>query len=573
MSDHPIAALAATDRSRDVSQPLEKLSPAETVKANSRYLRGTIADGLADRVTGAVAVTDTQLLKFHGIYQQDDRDLRDERRHQKLEPAYEFMARLRLPGGVCQPWQWLKLDEIARTFANGTLRLTTRQTFQLHGVLKPRLKATLQAINAALLDTLGACGDDNRGVLCSPRRSPQHDTLFELAHAVSQHLLPHTNAYREIWLDGEPVAVGTEEEPLYGATYLPRKFKIAFALPPINDVDLFANDLGFIALLDGQTLTGFNIAVGGGMGRTDHEPATYPRLADVIGSCAPERVVEVAEQVVAIQRDYGDRVERKHARFKYTLDDRGLPWFKAELERRLGWPLAAPGPAHFAAEGDLFGWDTVGDGSADYTLFVENGRVQGHQLDGLREIARLHDGDFRLTPNQNLIIAGIEPAARRDLAALLKAHRLDVKSGPLRRHALACVGLPTCGLAMAESERYLPDLITRLEALAADCGLADTPISVRMSGCPNGCSRPYLAEIGLTGRGPGTYNVYLGGGENGQRLNCLFLDNAHEAKILAELAPLLKHYAAERQLDEAFGDFVIRAGYVREIRAGRDFNG
>ena len=567
-------AKSAAERSRDLSQPLERLNPAERLKADSNFLRGTIVDGLRQPLTGAIPGSDTQILKFHGIYEQDDRDLRDERRHQKLEPAYEFMVRLRLPGGVCQPWQWQKLDELAMRYANGSLRLTTRQTFQLHGILKKDLKRAIQAIDAALLDTLGACGDDNRGVLCSPRPGPLHAPLFELARQVSRQLLPQTRAYREIWLDEQPLLVGAgEAEPIYGRTYLPRKFKIAFVLPPDNDVDVYANDLGFIAIADGDRLAGFNVCVGGGMGRTDHEPATYPRLADVIGFCPPERVIELAEQVVGIQRDYGDRVERKHARFKYTLDDYGLDWFTGELERRLGWPLEAARPFRFTINGDRFGWHGAdGEAASHYTLFIENGRVSGELLAGLRAIARVHEGNFHLTANQNLIIAGIAPGQRPRIATLLAAHGLDRPPGPLRQNAIACVALPTCGLAMAESERYLPGLVGKLEAIIADCGLGDVPITIRMSGCPNGCSRPYLGEIGFSGRGPGTYNLYLGGGFHGQRLNCLYLENVGEERILAALTPILRHYAADRAAGEPFGDFAIRAGYVREIRCGREFN-
>lgn len=560
------------DRSRDLSQPLENLNPAEGVKAGSDFLRGSIAEGLLDPLTGAIPGDAPQLLKFHGIYQQDDRDLRDERRHQKLEPAYEFMVRLRLPGGVCQPWQWLRLDELACRYGNGTLRLTTRQTFQFHGILKRNLKRALQEINAALLDTRGTCGDVNRGVLCSPYPMPLHARLYGLAKEVSDHLAPRSRAYHEIWLDEQPVA-GGEGEPIYGATYLPRKFKIVFAVPPVNDVDVYAQDLGFIAIVDGDTLAGFNVSVGGGMGRTDKEPATYPRLADVIGFCPPQQVVRVAEAVVAIQRDYGDRVDRKHARFKYTLDDRGLDWFKAELERRLGSPLEAPRPFRFETNCDRIGWTSGADGASHYTLFVENGRVKDAMMAGLREIARIHGGEFRVTPNQNLIIAYIAPEQRAWISSLLADHGLDRRPGLLRQNALACVALPTCGLAMAESERYLPDLVAKLEAVMAECGLADEPITLRISGCPNGCSRPYIAEIGLSGRGPGKYNLYLGGGFHGQRLNCLFLENVGEERIMEALVPILRRYGAERLAGERFGDFVIRVGIVREIRAGREFNG
>ncbi len=566
------------DRSRDVSQPLEALNPAETVKRSSHFLRGGIAEGLRDPITGSIPEEATQILKFHGIYEQDDRDLRMERRRQKLEPAYQFMVRLRLPGGVCQPAQWLQLDEIARRYCDQSLRLTTRQTFQLHGVLKKDLKRTIQAIDAALLDTIAACGDDNRGVLCSSNPEPAaiHAELYEYAKEVSAHLLPRTHAYREIWLDEAPLVGVEEDEPIYGPTYLPRKFKIAFVVPPVNDVDIFIQDLGFIAIVEDGRLAGFNVAVGGGLGRTDRDPATYPRLADVIGFCRPEQVIEVAEKVVTLQRDYGDRVERKHARMKYTIDDRGLDWFKAELERRLGFTLGAARPFQFDTNCDRFGWNTGSDGQWHYTLFIENGRVRDgaerRLLTGLREIAKIHTGEFRITANQNLIIARIAEAEREKIAALLAEHGLDGNFSLLRRNAMACVALPTCGLAMAESERYLPTFMTKLEALVTECGLGEEPIIIRMSGCPNGCSRPYLAEIGFSGRGPGTYNLYLGGGFHGQRLNRMVLENANEEKLLATLTPLIRRYAAERQPGERFGDFVVRIGVVREVKEGRDFN-
>jgi sulfite reductase (NADPH) hemoprotein beta-component len=557
------------DRSRDVTQPLDKLHPNETIKAESNLLRGTIAQGLEDRITGGISADDQQLLKFHGSYQQDDRDLRDERRRQKLEPAYQFMARVRLAGGVCQPWQWLKLDELACRYGNGTLRLTTRQTFQFHGVIKKDMKRTIQGLDAALLDTIAACGDVNRGVMCAtnPDFSAVHGIVYELAKRVSDHLLPKTRAYHEIWLDEKPVAGSpAEDEPIYGRTYLPRKFKIAFAVPPSNDVDVYAHDLGFIAIREGDDLAGFNVTVGGGMGRTDNEPNTYPRLADVIGFCTPEQAVEVAEQVVGIQRDFGDRADRKRARFKYTIDERGLDWFKAELTQRLGWSLDEARPFRFDTNGDRYGWTEGLGGASHYTLFIENGRVQDADgtalMTGLREIARVHAGEFRLTPNQNLTIANVAADKRSEIEALLKAHGLDGTQSVLRRAAIACVALPTCGLAMAESERYLPHLITRFEEIVAECGLEDEPITIRMSGCPNGCSRPYVAEIAFTGRAPGKYNVYLGGGFHGERLNRLFRENVGEETILEELGPMIRRYAAERTAGERFGDFVMRAGYL-----------
>ncbi|HYW04636.1 MAG TPA: assimilatory sulfite reductase (NADPH) hemoprotein subunit [Gammaproteobacteria bacterium] len=569
------------DRSRALGRPLDELHPNERIKAGSDYLRGTIAEGLADRISGSISESDNQLTKFHGIYQQDDRELRSERRRQKLEPAYQFMVRVRLPGGVCTPEQWLTLDELARTRANGSLRLTTRQTFQFHGVLKHDLKGTIRGLHEALLDTLAACGDDNRGVMCSvnPHLSSLHAAVHPLAKRVSDHLLPRTGAYHEIWLDRErAIDTREEEEPLYGRTYLPRKFKIGFALPPANDIDVYSQDLGFIGIEEHGALAGFDVCVGGGMGRTDNEPATYPRLADVIGFCRPDRVVQLAETVVTIQRDYGDRVDRKRARMKYTIDDRGLDWFRAELERRLGWSLEPARDYAFEHNGDRYGWVEGEDGRWHCTLFIENGRVRDREdcqlMTGLREIARVHEGEFRVTGNQNLIIAGVKRGQRRRIEKLMAGYGLEdpAHHSAVRRSAMACVALPTCGLAMAESERYLPDLLTRIEGIMEQAGIPEQPIVIRMTGCPNGCARPYLAEIGFSGRAPGKYNMYLGGGFHGQRLNRPYLDNVGEETILETLGPMIHRYARERREGEPFGDFVIRAGYVAEVKAGREFN-
>ena len=556
------------------------LSQVEHVKEDSDFLRGSIVESLANPITGALADSDAQLIKFHGSYQQDDRDLRDERRRRKLEPLFAFMVRVRAPGGVVTPTQWLVLDELARTHANGSLRLTTRQSFQFHGILKPKLKETIAAVNQALLTTIAACGDVNRNVMCNPNpyQSPLHSDVYDWACRISERLTPQTRAYHEIWLDGERVAGGEpEREPLYGRTYLPRKFKIAIAVPPSNDVDVFAHDLGFVAIVENGRLAGFNVTVGGGMGMTHSEPATYPRLGDVIGFCPPDNTLAVAEQVVAIQRDYGDRSDRKHARLKYTIDDRGVDWFKDELAKRLGARLDEPRPFHFEDNGDRYGWTQGTGGKHHLTLFIENGRVSDAPrmslMTGLREIAKVHDGDFRLTANQNLIIANVDPAKRAVIERLLAKHRIGIDGrSALRTNAMACVALPTCGLAMAESERYLPTLIDKLEPLLAECGLRDDAITVRMTGCPNGCARPYLAEIAFVGKSPGRYNVYLGGGFAGDRLNKLFRSALTEAEILAELTPVLRRYAAERDPGERFGDFAIRAGYVREVTSGRTFH-
>lgn len=554
------------------------LNDVEQIKARSRLLRGSIAEGLVDPLTGAIAPDDNAVLKFHGSYQQDDRDLREERRRQKLEPAYQFMIRVRLPGGQCTPAQWLALDDIAGAHANGTLRLTTRQTFQFHGIRKPHFKPAMQAIHAAGLDTIAACGDVNRNVLAgaNPYRSPLHAAAGELAQAISEHLLPRTHAYAEIWLDAPAVDPATEVEPIYGPLYLPRKFKIGIAVPPDNDVDVYAQDLSFIAVEENGTLAGWNVLVGGGMGMTHGEKATYPRLADVIGFCTPEQAVAVAEQVVCVQRDFGDRSNRRHARLKYTIDDHGVDWFKAELETRLGFALAPARPFAFDHNTDAFGWHEGPDGRWHYTLFVENGRIADRGARrlraGLREIARVHEGLFALTNNQNVTVAGIDAARRPAIEALIREYGLEREVSVLRRNAMACVAMPTCALAMAESERYLPDLVTRLEGVIDACGLADTPITLRMTGCPNGCARPYIAEIGLVGKAPGKYNLYLGAGFYGQRLGKLYRENIGEDAIIEALTPLLERYAAERQAGEHFGDFLVRTGVVPAVTAGRHFH-
>ena len=554
---------------------MAEFSPVERIKAGSRLLRGTLAESLGDTITGGLREDDLTLIKFHGSYQQDDRDVREERRRQKLEPAYSFMIRTRLPGGICTPAQWLALDEIARRYANGTLRITTRQAFQFHGVVKTELKATMAAINATLIDTIAACGDVNRNVLASanPVESRAHELAFEWAKRLSEFLLPRTRAYDEIWLDGERIA-GTEEvEPIYGPTYLPRKFKAAIAVPPINDVDVFAQDLGFIAIVEAGELVGFNLTVGGGLGASHGDPTTYPRIADVVGFVRPEQLLAVAEAVVTAQRDFGNRKTRKHARLKYTIDTRGLEWFVGEITRRLGFALEPARPFEFTSSGDRFGWVEGHDGRWHLTLRISAGRVadgsQGAHLTGLREIARLHRGDFRLTPNQNLIIANVAPSERQFIDALVVRYGLDAhaRATPVRRDALACVALPTCPLAMAEAERYLPDFSAKVEGVLAKHGLRDQPLLLRITGCPNGCARPYLAEIALIGKAPGRYNLYFGGDARGQRLNSLYLENVDETGILAALDDAIGRFAAGREPGERFGDYAWRTGLVSTATA------
>ena len=554
-------------------------SPVEKIKTASRLLRGTLAESVADPLTGALREDDTQLIKFHGSYQQDDRDLREERRLQKLEPAWSFMIRTRLPGGAATPAQWLALDGIATTFASGSLRLTTRQAFQVHGVVKRELKTTIAAMNAALIDTIAACGDVNRNVAASSHAggSGVEAEVLQWSRRLSEHLLPKTSAYYEIWLDGKkyvdsgaggittvPVDASRDAEPILGPTYLPRKFKAAIALPPVNDVDVFSQDLGFIAVVEDGRIAGFDLAVGGGMGTTHGEPATYARLASLIGFLPPERLLEVAETVVGIQRDFGDRSNRKHARLKYTIDDRGLPWFQEELARRLGGPLAPPRPFHFSGSGDRFGWYQGENGLWQVTLRIPAGRIVDRDdapwRTGMRRIAEVHRGHFRITPNQNLVIADVAPADRPAIEALLHEHRLDLheRASPVHLDALACVAMPTCPLAMAEAERYLPDFVGHLERLLDAHGLAGEPLLARITGCPNGCARPQLAEVALIGKAPGRYNLYVGGDSRGQRMNRLHRENLDEVALLAEIDSLFARWARERGPQERFGDFVHR---------------
>lgn len=565
------------------SQQKDKLSEEETLKAESRFLRGTIEVSLADQVTGSICADDVKLLKFHGSYQQDDRDLRTERMRQKLEPAYMFMVRVRIPGGVCSAQQWLQLDELANKYANHSLRITTRQTIQFHGVIKRHLKSVIAGINHALFNTIATCGDVNRNVVChnNPYLSPIHATVYEWSKRLNNHFLPRMRAYHEIWLNGEK-ATGSEpenEEPLYGDTYLPRKFKIGMAVPPSNDIDVFSQDLGLIAITQDEQLLGFNVCVGGGMGMTHSEPITYPRLGDVIGFCTPEQLLEVADNVVKIQRDFGNRVDRKQARLKYTIDSRSITWFKTELNHRLGWSLAPALPYLFEDNNDRFGWIEDSQGHWHLLLCLLSGRIKDtsdqHLMTGLREIARIHKGDFRLTTNQNMTIANISQVNKPKIEALVKKYCLSLPEqfSAVQRDALSCVAFPTCGLAMAESERTLPAFLVRLEAAMEQAGLdKNERITVRVTGCPNGCARPYLSEIALVGKSLGRYNLYLGAGFAGQRLNKLYRESLTEDEIIAELAPIFAHYARERQTDEHFGDFVIRTGYVAEVRYGSEFH-
>jgi sulfite reductase (NADPH) hemoprotein beta-component len=542
------------------------LAPIEAVKAQSRGLRGTLAESLTDAPTGSLREHDQQLLRLHGSYQQDDRDVREERRLQKLEPQWRFMVRVRLPAGVCTPAQWLALDALATGQGNSSLRLTTRQTFQFHGIIKHDLKPAMQQINATLLDTIATCGDVNRNVMASsnPIESPAHAEVAQCARQLSEHFLPHTRAYHEIWLDGEKLSGTPEVEPIYGASYLPRKFKAAIALPPSNDVDIFTQDLGFIAIIEAGRLIGFNLTVGGGMGATHGDAATHPRLADVVGFLPREALLPVAEAVLTTQRDFGDRTNRKHARLKYTIEERGLAWFIAEVESRAGIKLGSARAFHFDGNGDRFGWLRALDGTWHRTLRVRAGRIADRPgaplLTGLRAIARIHRGDFRLTPNQNVTVAGVAIDDRRRIDAFIAHFGLDEaeRGSPVSRDALACVALPTCALAMAEAERYLPQLLSHVDATLLRHGLQGEPLILRITGCPNGCARPYVAEVALVGKALGRYNLHIGGDGRGARLNVLYRENIDEGAFLQQFDALIGAWGAERGTGERFGDFLWR---------------
>lgn len=559
----------------------------EDIKIASNYLRGTIAEGLEDDSTGALTESDGQLTKFHGIYQQDDRDLREERKAQGLEPAFSFMVRVRVPAGVATPQQWIAMDTISEKWGNDTFKLTTRQTFQFHGIIKRKLRPAIQDINKGLYSTIAACGDVNRNVMCcaNPHISTLHKQAFDFSKGLSDHLLPATSAYHEIWLGDKKINDGqvVDHEPLYGPTYLPRKFKIGVAIPPSNDVDVFTNDIGFIAILDKTTggLEGFNVTIGGGMGQTHNNKKTYPRLGSLIGFVNPEQGNIVAEKIMLVQRDFGDRTNRKHARLKYTIDTYGLEWFKNQVEERLGWKLAPVREFKFETNTDRYGWERGQDGMNHFTMFIENGRVQNEpgfaMKTGLRELAdyfeKNHIGEFRLTPNQHLLIAQIPDGNLQGVKDLLAKHKLDnIQHSALRLSSSACVAFPTCGLAFAESERWLPGFVSRIETICEENGLRNDSIVMRVSGCANGCSRPAAAEMAFIGKSYGVYNMYLGGGHHGQRLNKLYKASLNEEQLVENIAPLIKTWAIERQDGEHFGDFCVRTGVIKATREGMDYH-
>ena len=542
-------------------------SANEGIKAASHFLRGTLVRDVADPTTGAISEDNNQLAKFHGLYLQDDRDQRIALKRAGQEKAFAFMLRVRLPGGRCTPRQWLVLDRLADQVASPSLRLTTRQTFQFHGVLKASLRPLIQGMHTVLLDSIAACGDVNRNVMAppNPERSPVLQQVYDQARAWSDYALPKSRAYHEIWLGDELVAGGEpESEPMYGATYLPRKFKTGFALPPSNDVDIFSQDLGFIAIVEDGRLAGYNVTVGGGLSMSHGNEKTYPRLADLLGFIPPSDVIAVAEAVLTTQRDFGDRTDRKHARLKYTIADRGLTWVRGEVERRSGVRLSGVRRFEFTTIEDPHGWQLCADGTWFYGLHLLSGRIKDApgwpMKTALREIAEIHEGDFRLTPSQNLSLSGVSDANKARIEGVLARHGLagENRQTGLRLNALSCVALPTCGLALAESERVLPELLAKFETLLEAAGLRDDAISLRITGCPNGCARPYLGEIGLVGRAPNKYALYLGADYNGLRLGRLHVPSVSLDEAVALLTPVIRRYAVERWAGERFGDFCLR---------------
>lgn len=560
-----------------------KFADNERLKTESNFLRGTIEQDLGDQLTGGFTADNFQLIRFHGMYQQDDRDIRPERTKQKLEPLHNVMLRARMPGGIIQPQQWLAIDKFAADKTMyGSIRLTTRQTFQFHGVLKPNIKEMHQMLNSVGIDSIATAGDVNRNVLCTtnPVESELHQEAYEWATKISEHLLPHTKAYAEIWLNGEKTESSIKEtvEPILGSTYLPRKFKTTVTIPPNNEVDVHANDLNFVAIAEGDKLVGFNVLVGGGLAMTHGDTATYPRKADDFGFIPLEHTLKIAEHVVSVQRDWGNRVNRKNAKTKYTLDTFGSDAFKAEVENRAGVKFEESRPYEFTHRGDRFGWVEGIDGKHHLTVFIQNGRILDYPNQplktGCRKIAEIHQGDFRMTANQNLIIAGVPADQKATIEQIAREHGLiDDTHTEQRKNSMACVALPTCPLAMAEAERYLPTLIEQTEALLAKHDVANDDIILRVVGCPNGCGRAMLAEIGLVGKGPGKYNIYLGGNREGTRVPKLYLENVSEDVYLPALDELIGQWAKEREEQECFGDFVIRKGIVAEVKVSKtDFH-
>ncbi len=563
-----------------LGQVLGPLADNERLKRESNFLRGSIQTDLQDRITGGFTADNFQLIRFHGMYQQDDRDFRAERQKQKLEPLHNVMLRARMPGGIIKPEQWLAIDKFAdENTSYGSLRLTTRQTFQFHGVLKPNIKLMHQTLNSIGIDSIATAGDVNRNVLCTtnPVESELHQEAYEWAKKISEHLLPKSRAYAEIWLDGEKLET-TDEEPILGSNYLPRKFKTTVVIPPQNDVDVHANDLNFIAIADNGKLVGFNVLVGGGLAMTHGDTSTYPRKADDFGFVPLDKTLDVAAAVVTTQRDWGNRSNRKNAKTKYTLDRVGVDVFKAEVEKRAGITFEQSRPFELTERGDRIGWVEGIDGKHHLALFIENGRLldyPGKPLKtGVAEIAKVHKGDFRMTANQNLIVAGVPAKQKAAIEKIAREHGLmDDGVSEQRKNSMACVAFPTCPLAMAEAERFLPEFVTDVEGILKKHELPkEDSIVLRVTGCPNGCGRAMLAEIGLVGKAPGRYNLHLGGNKSGTRVPKMYKENITDKQILQEIDQLVERWSNERNENEGFGDFTIRAGIVEEvIISKRDF--
>jgi len=544
-------------------------SKNEALKLRSNYLRGPLVEELQNEAT-FISEDALQLLKFHGSYQQDDRDLRAPRKAAGLEKAYSFMLRSRIPGGRMTPAQYLVHDQVAGAYGNGTIRLTTRQSIQLHGVIKKDLKATIASINHSLLSTLSACGDVNRNVMAcpAPHAGSCNYRIQEIAHAIAMHLAPRSGAYHEIWLDGEKVVTSEpEHEPIYGRTYLPRKFKIGIAYPGDNCIDIFTQDIGLVAEVKGTQLIGFTVLIGGGMGMTHNKPDTYPRAATPLCFVEPNDALALCETIVTVQRDYGDRKNRKHARMKYLVEEQGVAWFREQVESRLGRTLADPPAVHFDDVYDHVGWSLQPDGKWFLGLFVENGRIKDAPEFQLRTALRTIVSEFqtgvRITAQQNLLLTDIADADRAKVEALLNEH--GVVTNPdeigLYRYAMACPAMPTCGLAVAESERALPAVVAEIERELVSLGLGDAKISIRMTGCPNGCARPYMGDIGFVGRSADLYDLFIGGDWENTRLNKLFQSSVKTGSLVATLRPLFALWKAERATAETFGDYAHRVGF------------
>jgi sulfite reductase (NADPH) hemoprotein beta-component len=552
-----------------------KLSRNEGLKEGCPTLCGTISQTLADGSQERFSEDDYEFLKFHGIYQQDDRDKR------KAGKEYIYMVRGRLPGGAVLPQVYLAFDRLCGEYGNNTLRITTRQGFQFHGVTKGNLGKFMKGINEAMATTLAACGDVNRNVMAAPTpaTSPLVDEVQRQAKTVSDALLPKTRAYHQIWVEGVQLKLTEEDakfvDPLYGKTYLPRKFKVAFVIPPLNDVDVLTNDFGFVAIIENGRLAGYNLTAGGGMGMSHGNSATYARLADVIGFVAPEQVIATAQAVVTVHRDFGDRSNRRHARLKYVIAERGVAWFREEMQRRLGFKFRPARPFEFTRQGDLYGWQEQFDGRYFLGLFVQNGRIKDEgswqMKSGLRRVVEEFGPELRLTPSQNILLVNIEGQNRGAITKILAEHGVAVeKQGTvITRASIACPALPTCGLALAESERAMPDVLKRIEQLLAETGLKDEEIIIRMTGCPNGCARPLMAEMAFVGRAPGKYQVYLGGNTASTRLGRLYKESVRNEDIVSELRPLLERFAKERQGGERFGDYAERV-LLKEAAAAKE---